>query len=186
MDVCDAAALTPRTRACYMPCPANGTDFLDTKRMATDSVVRLDFRSHVDMLDFVQIVSDEMGRLVGLDRDSTHWVSVAVRESVINAIRHCNRENQDKRVTVEFTLTLAGAPTRLMVRVVDQGEGFDPVEIANPLAPENLLKASGRGIFFMRSFMDSVDIRRAPEGGMEVHMVKKLPGHGDASVAESS
>ena len=142
--------------------------------MVTDSVVRLEFRSHFDMLDFVQVVSDEMGRLVGLDTDSTHWVSVAVRESVINAIKHGNREDEDKRVTVEFILTPVGAPTRLTVRVVDQGEGFDPVEVADPLAPENLLKSSGRGIFFMRNFMDDLRLKRAPEGGMEVVMVKTV------------
>ena len=142
--------------------------------MVTDSVVRLEFRSHFDMLDFVQVVSDEMGRLVGFDEDSTHWVSVAVRESVINAIKHGNLEDEDKRVTVEFTLTPAGAPTRLTVRVVDQGEGFDPVEVADPLAPENLLKSSGRGIFFMRNFMDDLRLQRAPEGGMEVVMVKTV------------
>ena len=142
--------------------------------MVTDSVVRLEFCSHFDMLDFVQVVSDEMGRLVGLDTDSTHWVSVAVRESVINAIKHGNRENEGKRVTVEFTLAPADAPTSLTVRVVDQGEGFDPVEVADPLAPENLLKASGRGIFFMRNFMDDLHLQRAPEGGMEVVMVKTV------------
>ena len=142
--------------------------------MVTDSAVRLEFRSHFDMLDFVQVVSDEMGRLVGLDTDSTHWVSVAVRESVINAIKHGNREDEDKRVTVEFILTPGGAPTRLTVRVVDQGEGFDPVEVADPLAPENLLKSSGRGIFFMRNFMDDLRLQRAPEGGMEVVMVKTV------------
>ena len=92
--------------------------------MTTDSIVRLEFRSHFDMLDFVQVVSDEMGRLVGLDSDSTHWVSVAVRESVINAIKHGNREVEDKRVKVEFTLAPAGAPTRLTVRVVDQVRGL--------------------------------------------------------------
>ena len=142
--------------------------------MVTDSAVRLEFRSHFDMLDFVQVVSDEMGRLVGLDTDSTHWVSVAVRESVINAIKHGNREDEDKRVTVEFILTPVGAPTRLTVRVVDQGEGFDPIEVADPLAPENLLKSSGRGIFFMRNFMDDLRLQRAPEGGMEVVMVKTV------------
>ena len=142
--------------------------------MVTDSAVRLVFRSHFDMLDFVQVVSDEMGRLIGLDTDSTHWVSVAVRESVVNAIKHGNREDEDKRVTVEFTLTPADAPTRLTVRVVDQGEGFDPIEVADPLAPENLLKSSGRGIFFMRNFMDDLRLQRAPEGGMEVVMVKTV------------
>ena len=140
--------------------------------MVTDSVVRLEFRSHFDMLDFVGVVSDEMGRLVGFDDDSAHWVSVAVRESVINAIKHGNREDEDKRVTVEFTLTPVAAPTQLTVRVVDQGVGFDPVEVADPLAPENLLKSSGRGIFFMRNFMDDLRLQRAPEGGMEVVMVK--------------
>ena len=60
------------------------------------------------------------------------------------------------------------------MRVLDQGEGFEPEEVANPLAPENILKSSGRGIFFMRSFMDDVVLRRAAEGGMEVRMVKKL------------
>ena len=63
-------------------------------------------------------------------------------------------------------------PNRLTVRVVDQGEGFDPVEVADPLAPENLLKSSGRGVFFMRSFMDDLKLQRVPEGGMEVVMVK--------------
>ena len=56
----------------------------------------------------------------------------------------------------------------------DQGEGFDPEELADPLAPENVLKASGRGIFFMRSFMDDVQIRRAEQGGMEVMMLKRF------------
>ena len=66
------------------------------------------------------------------------------------------------------------SPSELVVRVVDQGEGFDPEEVADPLAPENILKSSGRGIFFMRNFMDDVTLRRVAEGGMEVRMVKKL------------
>ncbi len=142
--------------------------------MVSDSVIRLEFRSHFDMLDFVQVVSDEMGQLIGLDDDSTHWVSVAVRESVINAIKHGNQEVEEKRVTVEFTVAPSSEPTRLTVRVVDQGQGFDPVEVADPLAPENLLKSSGRGIFFMRNFMDDLRLQRAPEGGMEVVMVKSV------------
>ncbi len=80
----------------------------------------------------------------------------------------------EKLVTVEFTFAPVSGPSELVVRVIDQGEGFEPEEIADPLAPENLLKASGRGIFFMRSFMDDVTLRRGTEGGMEVRMVKKL------------
>jgi len=124
------------------------------------------------------MVSDRMARLAGLDDDAVHWIGVAVRESVINAIKHGNREEVDKLVTVEFTFTPASEPNELIVRVLDQGAGFDPEEIADPLAPENLLKASGRGIFFMRSFMDDVTLRRASEGGMEVRMVKKLSSGG--------
>lgn len=143
--------------------------------------VRLEIRSHFDMLDFVQLVSQHLGQLAGLDEDSMHWVDVAVRESVINAIKHGNREVADKLVTVEFLLTPPTAPTELIIRIVDQGEGFEPEEIGDPLAPENLLKSSGRGIFFMRSFMDDVVLRRTPEGGMEVRLVKKL---GRGSVVE--
>jgi serine/threonine-protein kinase RsbW len=136
--------------------------------------VKLQIHSKFELLDFVQAVSDRLGQIGGLDEDAIHWIGVAVRESVINAIKHGNREDIQKLVTVEFTFTPLTAPLELVVRVLDQGEGFDPGEIADPLAPENLLKASGRGIFFMRSFMDELTIKRAAEGGMEVRMVKKL------------
>jgi len=136
--------------------------------------VRLQIHSNFEMVDFVQVVSDRVGVLAGLDEDAVHWIGVAVRESVINAIKHGNREDYDKLVTVEFTFAPVAGPTELVVRVLDQGEGFDPEEVADPLAPENLLKSSGRGIFFMRSFMDDVRHVRPPEGGMEVRMVKKL------------
>ena len=136
--------------------------------------VRLQIHSSFELLDFVQVISDRMGQLAGLDEDAVHWIGVAVRESVINAIKHGNREDYGKLVTVEFSITPAAAPTEFVVRVLDEGEGFEPQEVADPLAPENILKSSGRGIFFMRSFMDDVVLRRAAEGGMEVRMVKKL------------
>jgi serine/threonine-protein kinase RsbW len=115
-----------------------------------------------------------VGQLAAFDDDTVHWIGVAVRESVINAIKHGNREDYGKLVTVEFTFAPVVDPNELVVSVVDQGEGFDPQEVADPLAPENMLKSSGRGIFFMRSFMDDVVLRRVAEGGMEVRMVKKL------------
>jgi serine/threonine-protein kinase RsbW len=136
--------------------------------------VRLQIHSNFELLDFVQVVSDRMGQLAGLDEDAVHWIGVAVRESVINAIKHGNREDYGKMVTVEFAMAPSKDPSELVVRVLDQGEGFDPEEVADPLAPENILKSSGRGIFFMRNFMDDVTLKRAAEGGMEVRMVKKL------------
>jgi serine/threonine-protein kinase RsbW len=139
------------------------------------NVIRLEIRSAFDMLDFVQIVSDRIARMAGLDDESIHWIGVAVRESVINAMKHGHRMNEELPVVVEFMLRPGAAmPSELVVKVIDRGEGFEPQQVADPLAPENILKSSGRGIFFMRSFMDGVDIRRLPEGGMEVTMIKKL------------
>ena len=137
-------------------------------------IVRLEFTSTFEMLDFVQVVSDHLARGIGLDEDSLHWVSVAIRESVINAIKHGNRNDAAKRVFVEFeTATNADVP-ELAIRIRDQGEGFDPEQVANPLDAENLLKSSGRGIFLIRNFMDDVQLQRAPEGGMEIRMVKRV------------
>ena len=136
-------------------------------------IVRLEFSSAFEMLDFVQVVSDHLARSVGLDEDSLHWVSVAIRESVINAIKHGNQSDTAKHVFVEFeAMTKADVP-ELAIRVRDQGEGFDPEQVANPLDTENLLKSSGRGIFLIRNFMEDVQLRRAPEGGMEIRMVKR-------------
>lgn len=141
-------------------------------------VVRLEFTSAFEMLDFVQVVSDHVSRGIGMDDDAAHWISVAIRESVINAIKHGNRNDASKRVFVEFETTTAADVPELAIRVRDQGEGFDPEQLADPLAPENLLKSSGRGIFLIRNFMDDVRLQRAPEGGMEIRMVKRVQPSG--------
>jgi serine/threonine-protein kinase RsbW len=143
--------------------------------MAADNhLIRLELPSDFEWLDLVQVLSDRLAAIGGLDEDGVHWVSVAVRESVINAIKHGNREDRGKLVVVEFTLEPREAAERLVIRVMDQGEGFDADAVADPLAAENILKASGRGIFFMRSFMDDVSIDRRPEGGTVVQMSKSL------------
>ena len=136
--------------------------------------VRLEFTSAVEMLDFVQVVSDHVGRTIGLDEDAVHWVGVALRESVINAIKHGNRNDASKRVFVEFQSASEGSEARLTISVRDQGEGFDPETLEDPLEPVNILKPGGRGIFLIRNFMDEVRLQRAPEGGMEIRMVKRL------------
>jgi serine/threonine-protein kinase RsbW len=142
--------------------------------MRSGQTVRLDFDSTFEMLDLVQVVSDHIARLAGLDEEARHWVNVAVRESVINAIKHGNRNDVGKRVHVEFTpLEAAETPQGVLIRVRDEGPGFDPETVPDPLAPENLLKGSGRGIFLIRSFMDEMVLQRAAEGGMEMVMVKR-------------
>lgn len=136
-------------------------------------IVRLEFTSAFEMLDFVQVVSDHVSRSVGFDDESLHWVGVAVRESVINAIKHGNHCDAGKHVFVEFSTGDRDVELTILVR--DQGEGFDPATLQDPLAPENLLKASGRGIFLIRNFMDDVQLLRSAEGGMEIRMIKRLP-----------
>lgn len=143
--------------------------------MKPPHTIRLEFASAFDMLDFVQVVSDYVGRLAGLDEDQLHWVGVAVRESVVNAIKHGNQGDESKRVVVEFTPMPPHNPEELVIRVEDEGEGFDPGELADPLAPENILKSSGRGIFLIRSFMDEVELQRGQTRGMQIRMVKKVP-----------
>ena len=142
--------------------------------MRSGQTVRLDFDSTFEMLDLVQVVSDHIARLAGLDEEARHWVNVAVRESVINAIKHGNRNDVAKRVHVEFTpIEPTDSPSGVVIRVRDEGPGFDPELVPDPLAPENLLKGSGRGIFLIRSFMDEMTLQRAEEGGMEIVMVKR-------------
>jgi serine/threonine-protein kinase RsbW len=143
--------------------------------------IRLEFTSAFEMLDVTQVVSDHVCKEIGLDEDAVHWVSVAVRESVANAIKHGNRNDRAKSVHVDFTGRFDGVP-ELSIRVRDEGAGFDPAEIADPLAPENLLKGSGRGIFLIRSFMDEVILQRAPEGGMEMLMIKRAQPAGASDV----
>jgi serine/threonine-protein kinase RsbW len=138
------------------------------------------------MLDFVQVASDHLGRLAGLDDDALHWVGVAVRESVINAIKHGNRDDEQKHVYVEFTPLSNSTPSGIAIRVRDEGPGFDPANIPDPLAPENVLKSSGRGIFIIRTFMDEMRLQRAPEGGMEVVMVKRVAAADQATPGSPS
>ena len=142
--------------------------------MTSGNTVRLDFHSSLEMLDFVQMVSDHIGRQAGLDDESVHWVSVAVRESVINAIKHGNGYDVRKRVHLEFTALEGETAPGIAICVRDEGCGFDPATLADPLASENLLKTSGRGILLMQSFMDEMTFQRASEGGMEVRMVKRV------------
>jgi serine/threonine-protein kinase RsbW len=132
--------------------------------------VSIDIASRLEMLETVQTVLGHVTSIVGFDDDAAHYMSVAVRESVVNAIKHGNRENEKKRVKVSFVIH----PTALEVAVLDEGPGFDPGRIPDPVADENLLKTDGRGIFFMRSFMDEVEYSFPPKGGTLVRLVKKL------------
>jgi len=138
-----------------------------------EPLMRLEFSSSLDMLEPVQTVADQVGRLAGLDEDALHCVNVAVRESVNNAVKHGNGNDRQKRVVVEFRSGGQHDSAELTVLVRDEGPGFDPSALADPLSPDNILKPDGRGVFLIRNFMDEVVIQKAPQGGMEVRMVKR-------------
>jgi serine/threonine-protein kinase RsbW len=110
----------------------------------------------------------------GFDDDEVMNISMAVREAAINAVSHGNAYDSDKKVT----LTLERTPRALVIVVRDQGKGLDPSRIPDPLAPDNLLKSSGRGIFLIRSFMDVVEIHPS-HTGTELRMIKHV--HGNAA-----
>lgn len=133
--------------------------------------VKLDIASRFEMLDIAQSVLNQLCKVVGFEDEVTHYMAVAVRESVVNAIKHGNGQDEAKRVEIIFTL----GDHSLEVQVKDQGEGFEPQEIPDPLAPENLLKAYGRGIFFMKQFMDEVTYSFPKKGGTIVRMLKRVP-----------
>ncbi len=136
--------------------------------------VHLEIHSAIEALEVVQVVAEHLVRRLGIDEESVHWTVMAVRETVINAITHGNGSDPKKLVFVDFAASPEENPTDLIVRVRDQGNGFDPSQLGDPLAPENIMRASGRGIFLVRQFMDDVSLQRAREGGMEVRMSKHI------------
>jgi len=133
--------------------------------------------SRFENVDLVQAAIDQAIAERGADEDARHWVGLAVREAVANAIKHGNRQDPAKRVEVAVRIVDGFVD----IRVEDEGEGFDPDKVRDPLAPENLFKSNGRGIFYMRRFMDEVAYDTANSGGTAVVMRKRIrpePGGG--------
>ncbi len=136
--------------------------------------VHLEIHSTIEAVDLVQVVTEHIARRLGFDEESLHWTTMAVRESVVNAITHGNAGDPAKIVFIDYSATPDSDPAAFVISVRDQGAGFDPETLKNPLTPENMLSPSGRGVFLIRQFMDEVLMRRAPQGGMEVRMTKRI------------
>jgi serine/threonine-protein kinase RsbW len=113
-------------------------------------------------------VAEFIGRF-GVSDDAAFGIDMAVREAVTNAVLHGNRQDETKTVDI----VLKSSPDAVEISVHDQGPGFNPEDVPDPTATENILKTSGRGIFFMRTFMDEVDWLIRPEGGTTVRMLKR-------------
>jgi serine/threonine-protein kinase RsbW len=113
-------------------------------------------------------VAEFIGRF-GVSDDAAFGIDMAVREAVTNAVLHGNRQDETKTVDI----VLKSSPDAVEISVHDQGPGFNPEDVPDPTANENIMKTSGRGIFFMRTFMDEVDWLIRPEGGTTVRMRKR-------------
>ncbi|MBL8169108.1 MAG: ATP-binding protein [Acidobacteria bacterium] len=137
--------------------------------MLAENVVELTIASQLEFIDLVTTLTDNLTHMVGFDEESAYWINMAVRESVANAVEHGNKYDPQKSVDIRFTIGVDA----LRVTVRDYGEGFDPSTLPDPLDPNNLLNPAGRGILYMRTFMDSVEYERHPDGGMIVSMSKR-------------
>jgi serine/threonine-protein kinase RsbW len=137
---------------------------------ARPKTVRIDFESRMEILEAIQAFVDRLASAGGLDEDGVHDLSVSVRECVVNALKHGNKLDPAKRVSVAFGLEVGA----IEVWIQDEGEGFNPDAVPDATAPENLLNAAGRGLFFMRAFMSEVEYIFPPEGGTVVRLVKTI------------
>jgi serine/threonine-protein kinase RsbW len=128
----------------------------------------------LESVDLAEDIVQRIAEAAGFGEDDVHKFGMAVREGVINAYNYGNRQDRTKkiRLAVEFE------PDKMIVHVVDEGPGFELTEIPDPLAEENLLRTSGRGLFLMRAFMDEFIVQRGSGGGAELVMSKKLPRRG--------
>jgi len=133
--------------------------------------IEVTLETHLDSVRLAEEISVRIAGAAGFSEDDCVKISMSVREGVINAIQYGNGGQGDKKIYLTFEL----AAEKMVVRVLDQGPGFDPAGVPDPLAEENLLKTSGRGIFLMRAFMDEFEVRRGRRGGAEVVMAKRFP-----------
>ena len=132
--------------------------------------LHLTIGSRFENIELVQAVVDDALREGGAAEDARHWIGLALREAVANAIKHGNRQDPDKQVEIQASFE----PESVEIRIDDEGGGFDPEDVVDPLAPENRLRASGRGIFYMRKFMDEVEFETGPSGGTRLRLRKRL------------
>jgi serine/threonine-protein kinase RsbW len=126
--------------------------------------------SSPDRISEVDEFLEDWLRKRGVAENTIADLAIAITELVNNAINHGNKQQQDKKVT----LTMRYGDGEVEASITDEGEGFDPDDIPDPLAEENLLKEIGRGIFIVRSLMDSFAYKSRSGGGTTVSIVKKI------------
>jgi len=137
----------------------------------TDHRVSYTLDSTLETVDNAEQTATQIAAAAGFDEDEVMRIAMAVREAAVNAVLHGNAYDPGKKVVLDFERT----GRDLVITIRDQGKGLDLSKIPDPLAPENLLKTSGRGIFLIRSFMDEVHIHPS-QTGTEIRLVKHVHG----------
>jgi serine/threonine-protein kinase RsbW len=136
--------------------------------------IRFSLNSTMESVSEVEAAADKLAEKAGLDEDERFRLTMAVREAAVNAVLHGNEYDPTKQIAV----SLENTGDDLVISVADQGKGLDPETLPDPLAPENLLRGTGRGIFLIRSFMDEVHFRQL-HPGTELTLVKYLVPAGE-------
>jgi serine/threonine-protein kinase RsbW len=145
------------------------------------SVVEVTLDNDLKNVEVAEEITRRVAGTAGFDEDEQHRIEMAVHESMINAIWHGNKNDSSKSVWLQFKIH----PDRLEIHIRDQGNGFDPNHIPNPLENENLLNVSGRGIFLIRTFMDEFRVEHVNGAGTEVTMVKRLSSGAETKQGET-
>lgn len=123
--------------------------------------------STLDSVNKIEQTAEQYAQRAGFDEDTIPHIAMAVREAAVNAVLHGNAYDVNKHITASFETT----SDSLVIRITDQGPGLDPTTLPDPLAPENILRGSGRGIFLIRAFMDEVNFRQL-HPGTELTLIK--------------
>ena len=137
--------------------------------VVTETIAQLSLASELPSIAAATEKAVEIARDLGYGDDALFGIDMAVREAVTNAVIHGNRED----ASVEFDMTITHEAHDLTIAVRDRGNGFNPAQVADPTATENLLATSGRGILFMRNFMDDVTWETHSQGGTVVRLTKR-------------
>jgi serine/threonine-protein kinase RsbW len=142
--------------------------------MTAAGVFEVTLESSLNTVERAEELAHRVCECAGFDQDEQQKIEMAVHESVINAVAHGNKHDKRKKVHLRFEIF----KDRLEIRIRDEGAGFDPARVADPLSAENLLKVSGRGIFLIRAFMDDFRVDNMHGSGTEVTMVKRINPEG--------
>ena len=139
--------------------------------MADESkTVQQVFDSTLESVDQAEHTALDMARKAGFDEADLDRIGMSVRECMVKAVVHGNRYNSHKKVQFSVSRT----SENFTIKIADQGAGFDPGELPDPVEGENLFRQSGRGIFLMKTFMDELHVRHLQPSGTEVTLVKRV------------